>query len=74
MKRDAYELHKVACRFARRLPEGHCRVAATPYPAYKTVNLPATRTVGPRKRSAAGHSLHRRNSLRRPFHFEQHFQ
>ena len=38
MKSDAPELHKVACRFARRLPEGYCRVAATPYPAYKTKN------------------------------------
>ena len=38
MKRDAHKLHKVACRFARRLPEGHCRMAVTPYPAYKTTN------------------------------------
>lgn len=35
--------------------------------------LLATRTVGPRKRNAAGHSWHRGNSLRRPFHFEQPF-
>ena len=34
-KGDNPELHKVACRFARRLPEGHCRMAVTPYPAYK---------------------------------------
>ena len=52
-KSDAPELHKVACRFAMRLPEGHCRVAATPYPAYKTKNQ--TTPVGPCKRSAAGH-------------------
>ncbi|BDS24506.1 hypothetical protein KAM576c_11250 [Enterobacter asburiae] len=44
-------------------------MVATPYPAYKTVNQPATRTVGPRKRSATGHGLNYSYSFTQTFSF-----